>query len=127
MLNLHPPFRRATEADLDTVRALIGERSGPAPADAVVAEEDGAIVAVLDGRPDGEALRVDALAVASGRVADLGPRILAVADALAADDGLFSVLLDPNALDPELRALLDQEGFRLDADGLMTRPVVPQG
>ncbi|MDB5512769.1 MAG: hypothetical protein JWR08_2252 [Enterovirga sp.] len=127
MLNLHPPFRRATEGDLDTVRALLGERAGPDPAEAVVAEEGGTVAAVLDGRPSGETWRVDALAVANERVADLGPRILAVADALAADDGLASVTIDPRALDPALRAMLDAEGFRPGGNGLMVRPVVPQG
>ena len=129
MLNLHPPFRRATAEDTDTIRALLGERSGPAPAEAVVAEEDGEIVAVLDGRPDGETWRVDALAVFHERVGELGPRVLRLADALAAEDGLFSVQLDPKTLDPELRAILEEEGFRPAerAGGLMERPVVPQG
>ena len=86
-------------------------------------------LAVLDGRPDGETWRIDALAVARERVGELGPRVLAVADALAADDGLASVTLDPAALDPALRAVLDQEGFRPaeGGNGMMVRPVVPQG
>ncbi len=129
MLNLHPPFRRAKPEDVDTIQALLGERSDASPAECVVAEEDGVIVAVLDGRPDGEAWRVDALAVFHERVAELGPRVLRLADALAAEDGLFSVLLDPTALDPELRALLAEEGFSPaeGSAGLMERPVIPQG
>ncbi len=55
--------------------------------------------------------------------------MLAVADALAADEGLASVTVDPGALDPAVRAILDAEGFRSaeDGSGLMTRPFVPQG
>jgi hypothetical protein len=129
MLNLHPPFRRARPEDTDTIQALLGERTGPAPGEAVVAEEDGEVVAVLDGRPDGQAWRIDAAAVFHERVGELGPRVLRLADALAAEDGLFSVVLDPAALDPEMRALLDEEGFRPaeGGRGLMERPVVPQG
>lgn len=110
------------------IRALLGERSGPAPGEAVVADEDGQVTALLDGRPDGEAWRVDAVAVLHERVGDLGPRVLRLADALAAEDGLFVVVLDPKALDPEVRALLDEEGFRPAEGraGLMERPVVPQ-
>ncbi|NNM72107.1 hypothetical protein [Enterovirga aerilata] len=129
MLNLHPPFRRARPGDTDMIRALLGERSGAAPGEAVVAEEDGEVTAVLDGRPDGGAWRVEALAVFHERVAELGPRVLRIADALAAEDGLGSVVLDPASLDPQMRALLEEEGFR-PADGgagLMERPVVPQG
>ena len=129
MLNLHPPFRHAREDDMDAIRAILGERSGPAPGEAVVADEGGQITALLDGRPDGEAWRVEALAVLHERVGELGPRVLRLADALAAEDGLFSVVLDPKALDPEMRALLEEEGFR-PAEGrawLMERPVVPQG
>ncbi|MDB5558830.1 MAG: hypothetical protein JWQ36_1764 [Enterovirga sp.] len=129
MLNLHPPFRRARPEDMDTLRALLGERSGPAPAEAVVAEENGRVVAALDGRPDGETWRVDAVAVLHERVGELGPRVLRLADALAAEDGLAAVVLDPASLDPELRALLEEEGFRPapEGRGLMARPVVPQG
>jgi hypothetical protein len=129
MLNLHPPFRRARPEDADSIQALLGERSGPAPAEAVVAEEDGQITAVIDGRPDGEAWRVEALAVLHERVGELGPRVLRLADALAAEEGLFSVILDPKALDPEMRGMLDEEGFRpaSGGQGLMERPVVPQG
>jgi len=129
MLNLHPPFRRATPEDMDTIQALLGERSGPAPAEAVVADGDGVVVAVLDGRPDGEAWRIDVIAVFHERVGELGPRVLRLADALAAEDGLFSVLLDPAALDPELRALLAEEGFRPAEGraGLMERAVIAQG
>lgn len=127
MVNLHAPFRRARSDDRDLVGALLGERSGAQPVDCVLAEEGGAVIAVLDGRPNGETWRVDALAVAHERVAELGPRILAIADALAADEGLFSVTLDPSALDPDLRAILDQEGFRVGEGGLLVRPVIAQG
>ena len=129
MLNLHSPFRRAVPEDMDTIRALLGERSGPAPGEAVVADEGGEITAVLDGRPHGGAWRVDALAVFHERVGELGPRVLRIADALAAEDGLASVVLEPASLDPEMRALLEEEGFRPKpgAAGLMERPVIPQG
>ena len=129
MLNLHPPFRRANPDDRDTIGALLGQRDGSHPAECVVAEEGGTLFAVLDGRPEGATWRIDALAVARERAADLGPRVLAVADALAADDGLESVTLDPASLDPEMRRILDGEGFRPaeDGSGLMVRPVVPQG
>lgn len=129
MLNLHPPFRRARAEDSDMIRTLLGERSGAAAGEAVVADEGGEVTAVLDGRPDGEAWRVEALAVFHERVGELGPRVLRLADALAAEDGLGSVVLDPASLDPEIRALLEEEGFRPVADkaGLMERPVVPQG
>ena len=129
MLNLHQPFRRARPEDMDMIRALLGERTGPAPAEAVVAEENGEVTAVLDGRPDGETWRIDALAVFHERVGELGPRVLRLADALAAEDGLAAVVLDPASLDPEIRSLLDEEGFRPaeGREGLMERPVVPQG
>lgn len=127
MVNLHAPFRRARSDDRDLVQALLGERSGRHPVDCVLAEEGGAVTAVLDGRPDGETWRVDALAVAHERMAELGPRILAVADALASDEGLFSVTLDPGALDPDMRAILDREGFRDGKGGLLVRPVIAQG
>lgn len=129
MLNLHPPFRRARDEDMDAIRALLGERSGPSPGEAVVAEQDGRVLAILDGRPDGEAWRIDALAVLHEEAGDLGRRVLRLADALAAEDGLFRVVLDPAALDPEIRALLEEEGFRPSGKrvGLMERAVVPQG
>jgi hypothetical protein len=128
MLNLHPPFRRATLADENAVESLIGPRTGQA-AETVVAEENGRVVAVLAGLPDGEAWHVEAIALAEERVGELGPRILRLADALAAEDGRFSVVLDPKALHPEMRALLEEEGFRPAAGrpGLMERSVVPQG
>lgn len=126
MLNLHPPFRRARDEDGETIRALLGERTGLAPAEAVVAEEDGQVTAVIDGRPDGESWRVDALAVLNERAGELGPRILRLADALAAEDGLFRVVLDPAALDPEIRTLLEEEGFRPAESGLMERSVIAQ-
>lgn len=127
MLNLHPPFRWATEADRDAITALAG-KSAPG-AEAVVAEEGGRILAVLSGRPSGESWRVEALAVADGHAAELGPRLLRLADALAAEDELGAVALKPDILAQDLRVLLEEEGFRsAEGDpGLMVRPVVPQG
>jgi hypothetical protein len=128
MLNLHSPFRRATAADEDAVKSLTGGRTVTG-AETVVAEEKGRVVAVLAGRPSGEAWHVEAIAVSEERMGELGPRILRVADVLAAEDELGAVTLKPDSLGQGLRSLLQEEGFRPAEghDGLMIRPVVPQG
>jgi hypothetical protein len=124
MLNLHAPFRRAEERDL----GLSAGSAKVVPGRTVLAEEAGRVVALLDGEEDGEAWRVTALFVAESRLDELGRRILAVADALAADDGLVNVTLDPASLGDAWRVLLDQEGFRPTGEGgWLARPVVPQG
>lgn len=129
MLNLHAPFRRAEPGDAEAIANVQPGSIVPPEGDAVVAEEGGRITAALSGRPEAGAWRVDLLAVAPDRLAELAPRILAVADALAADDGLAAVTLDANRVGPDLRALLDREGFRAREGGsaLLSRPVVPQG
>jgi hypothetical protein len=132
MLNLHAPFRRAASGDEARIAKLTG--SGTASLEStVVADEASGITAVLSGRPEGETWRIATLAVAPDRRDQLAPRILAIADALAADDGILSVTLDPAGLGNEMLAILDQEGFR-QADGAgqggsprLIRPVVPQG
>ena len=126
MVRLHPPFRRATDADRDGIAALVPHG---APTGGVVAEEEGSVVAIMSGEPAGDAWRIEAIAVRPDKVAELGPRILAVADALAADEGLAVVSLRTGALAPDFRAILDGEGFRPagDGDDAMERPVVPQG
>jgi hypothetical protein len=132
MLNLHAPFRRAASGDEARIAKLTG--SGTASLEStVVADEASGITAVLSGRPEGETWRIATLAVAPDRRDQLAPRILAIADALAADDGILSVTLDPAGLGNEMLAILDQEGFRqADAAGQggsrpLVRPVVPQG
>ena len=126
MLNLHAPFRLAEPRDAQGVTELAGRaRSSEG---AVVAEEGGRVVAALAGEPAGETWRLDLIAVPPDRLEELGPRLLAIADALAFDEGLTAVTVDPGALGPELAALLDREGFRPGDDGAaLTRPVVPQG
>ena len=100
MIGLHPPFRRATPDDRQAIAAitrgdgritpLTGE---PAPDKTVVGEEDGRIFAVLTGGPaQGDVWHVEVLAVAPADSFDeFGPRLLAIADALAADEGLARV------------------------------------
>jgi hypothetical protein len=132
MLNLHAPFRRASPEDAEAITRLSPAGAAPSGNEAVVAEEDGRITAFLSGRPDGEAWRIERLVVAPERAAELGRRILAVADALAAEEAAASVTLDPSALAPELRAILDEEGFRPGdaapgSRSILARPVVPQG
>ena len=150
MLNLHAPFRRATPDDARAILDLVngaGRITAGAPADiplegSVVADEGGRVFAALVGRPakNQDTWRIDALAVAPDRSFDeFGARLLALADALAADEGIFSVSLMAETANDEVRAILDREGFRADgapgsaagqgAGGgvLMTRPVVPQG
>jgi hypothetical protein len=131
MLNLHAPFRWAVPDDFtrahDWAAGLVPVADGPA----VVAEEDGQITAILTGAIQGETLRVTALATAPRSQEELIPRILAVADAIAADEGLAAVVLDPSPFGAEMLAILDQKGFRpADEKGqpqLLSRPVVPQG
>lgn len=128
MLNLHSPFRLATPDDGSALADLL---PGPTPSaigpNTVVAEECGRVVAALSGHPDGETWRIDLLAVAPERRTDLTPRLLAVADALASDEGLASVVFDDPG-DAILSALLDQEGFRPTGQGCrLARQVIPQG
>jgi hypothetical protein len=137
MLNLHPPFRRGRPDDAQAVAALaasqgrltVASHGAFDAAGTVVAEEGGAIRAVLVGAPaDAESWQIDLLAVTPDRAAELLPRILAVADALAADEGLASVRLRLGELAPGVAALLDQEGFRpAGSPQVLARPVVPQG
>jgi N-acetylglutamate synthase-like GNAT family acetyltransferase len=139
MIGLHPPFRRATPDDRETV-AQIGSdgrvtpamKGEPAVENTIVGEEDGRVFAVLAGRPaERDAWQVDVLAVAPERSFDeFGPRLLAVADALAADEGLARVRLTVDQATDHVLDVLDREGFRSDGEGAalsMSRPVVPQG
>lgn len=129
MVNLHAPFRRAVGDDATAIARLLPPPGTVAVEDAVVAEEDGAVTAALAGHPERDAWRLSALAVAPERLEELGPRLLAISDALAADEGLTAIILDPTALADDLRAMLDSEGFRPAEGGsaLWSRPVVPQG
>lgn len=128
MLNLHAPFRLASPDDGSSVAALtIGAEPAVIGPNTVVAEEGGRVVAALSGHADAETWRIDLLVVAAERRADLTPRFLAVADALASDEGLASVTFY-DAADEVLRALLDQEGFRpAGQGGRIARQVIPQG
>lgn len=128
MLNLHAPFRLASPDDGSAVADLLPCAKpvaiGPKT---VVADENGRLVAVMSGYAEGETWRIDLLAMALERRADLMPRLLAVADALAADEGLASVVID-DAGDEVVRALLDQDGFRpAGQGGRLAREVIPQG
>lgn len=127
MLNLHPPFRRASDADATAISRLVGQPVRDA--EAVVAEVDGRIVAVLAGRVSGETWHLETLAADEGHLADLGPRMLRLADALAAEDEVGAVSVRPDILPDSVGAMLDEEGFvpAADGSGLMVRPVVPQG
>jgi hypothetical protein len=134
MLNLHAPFRRAASGDESGIAKLAGESGAASLENTVVADETGRITAVLTGEPEGETWRITALGVAPERRDELAPRILAVADALAADEGILSVTLDARGFGQEMLAILDQEGFRPVQDGAgqggsrtLVRPVVPQG
>jgi hypothetical protein len=98
------------------------------PGRGVLAEEDGDLVGVLDGAEAGEAWHVTRLVVSGHRLKELGPRVLAVADALASEDGLVVVALDGSGYDEAWQALFAQEGFRPTGQGAwLSRPVVPQG
>ena len=134
MLNLHAPFRRAASGDETGIAKLAGGAGAASIEHTVVADETGRITAVLSGAPEGETWRIAALEIAPERLRELGPRILAVADALAADEGLASVTLDASGFAQDMLQVLDQEGFRPTADGAgqggsrtLVRPVVPQG
>lgn len=128
MLNLHPPFRLASPDDGSALSVLtVGAEPAVIGPNTVVADEGGRVVAAMSGHPDGETWRIDLLAVAPERRADLTPRLLAVADALASDEGLASVVID-DAGDEVVRALLDQDGFRPNGQGgRLAREVIPQG
>ncbi len=142
MIGLHPPFRRATPDDRQAVDAL-GQGEGritpPSHSElsldgTVLGEENGRVFAVLSGHPAerGNTWHVDVLAFAGGRSFDeFGSRLLAVADALAADEGLAAVSLVVDAATDHVLAVLEREGFRADgqesATLSMSRPVVPQG
>ena len=128
MLNLHAPFRLAAPDDGSALADLLpGTMPSAIGPNTVVAGEGGRLVAALSGHPDGETWRIDLLAVTPERRADLMPRLLAVADALASDEGLASVVFDDPG-DEVLRALLDQEGFRPTGQGgRLARDVIPQG
>ncbi len=128
MLNLHAPFRLATPDDGSAMAELL-PRAEPAVigSNTVVAEEGGRLVAALSGHAEAETWRIDLLAVTPEHRADLTPRLLAIADALASDEGLASVTFDDGG-DEVLRALLDQEGFRPGGQGgRLAREVIPQG
>ena len=128
MLNLHPPFRLASPDDGSALSVLtVGAEPAVIGPNTVVAEEGGRVVAALSGHAEGETWRIDLLSVTPERHADLTPRLLAVADALAADEGLVSVVFD-DAGDEIVRALLDREGFRpAGQGGRLVREVIPQG
>lgn len=128
MLNLHSPFRLARAEDRAASERLPQHvPDGEAAEVEVVAEIAGEIRAALSGRSEGQAWRVTRLAIAADRLQELGPRLLALTDALAADEGLASVVLNASRLGPDLRAIAEQEGFRAGLDGELIRPVVPQG
>jgi ribosomal protein S18 acetylase RimI-like enzyme len=140
MIGLHPPFRRATPDDRQAIakiirsdgRITVPSGGEPAADKTVVGEEGGRIFAVLTGGPEGDVWHVEVLAVAPADSFDeFGPRLLAIADALAADEGLARVDLAVDQATDHVLAVLDREGFRGDgsenAGLLMSRPVVPQG
>lgn len=129
MLNLHLPFRLASPKDGSAMADLLPDGATPAVIgpNTVVAEEEGRVVAAMSGRAVDESWQVDLFAVAPEHRVDLTPRLLAVADALASDEGLASVIFD-DAGDEVFRALLDQEGFRPTGQGgRLARAVIPQG
>ncbi len=141
MIGLHPPFRRATPDDRQAVVTVSGgdgritapSTDEPSIENTIVGEESGRVFAVISGRPaEGNAWHVDVLAVAPERSFDeFGPRLLAIADALAADEGLAAVRLTVDQATDHVLAVLDHEGFRSDGSKKgslsMSRPVVPQG
>ena len=141
MIGLHPPFRLATSDDRQAIakiirsdgRITVPSGGEPAADKTVVGEEDGRIFAVLTGGPaEGDVWYVEVLAVAPADFFDeFGPRLLAIADALAADEGLATVRLTVDQATDHVLAVLDREGFRGNGSQntglLMSRPVVPQG
>jgi N-acetylglutamate synthase-like GNAT family acetyltransferase len=140
MIGLHTPFRRATPHDSQAIAKIssgdgrITSRStGEAGVEnTIVGEDNGRVFAVLAGSPaEGDAWQVDVLALAPERSFDeFAPRLLAIADALAADEGLATVRLTVDQATDHVLAVLDREGFRSDGAGAalsMSRPVVPQG
>jgi hypothetical protein len=139
MIGLHAPFRRATPADARAIGeiskgpgCITSRAQGETAVENAIVGEDGKLFAVLAGSPaGGDAWQIDVLAVAPERSFDeFGPRLLAIADALAADEGLASVRLTVDQATDHVLAVLDQEGFRPDGQGAvlsMIRAVVPQG
>jgi GNAT superfamily N-acetyltransferase len=140
MIGLHPPFRRAAAGDRQRIRDLlkgsgcvIGRNAAEPAIEDTVVGEDGAVFAVLAGRPgEGETWQVDVLAVAPDHSLDeFGSRLLAIADALAADEGLAAVRVTVEKPTHDVRVVLEREGFRTEQEHggklTMTRPVVPQG
>jgi N-acetylglutamate synthase-like GNAT family acetyltransferase len=139
MIGLHAPFRRATADDARAIAEInkgagrITARSEAEPAiEDTIVGEDGTLFAVLAGRPAArDTWQIDVLAVAPERsFNEFGSRLLAIADALAADEGLATVRLVVDQATDHVLAVLDQEGFRPDGQGAvlsMIRPVVPQG
>jgi hypothetical protein len=111
MLNLHAPFRRAVSSDEAGIGNLSGASGSAALSETVVADEGGPLTAMLSGEPDGEAWRITAVAVAAERLNDLGPRILAIADALAAEEGLTAVTIDSRGIGPDMLAILGPGGI----------------
>ena len=126
MLNLHAPFRWAEPGDAAAI-AKLGIQADLSGGQAVVAGENGRVFGFIAGDTDGEVWALRSFWVAPGWEDQLAPRILAVADAIAADEGLAFVRLDKAVAQDGLATLLDQEGFRPDEDGALRRPVIPQG
>ena len=142
MIGFHPPFRRATPEDRQAVARLC-ETEGcitppgqgePSLENVIVGEENGRLFAVLAGRrvEAGDTWQVEVLVVSPERsFNEFGARLLAIADALAADEGLAKVNLHVDQATDHVLAVLDHEGFRRDglenAAVSMSRPVVPQG
>jgi hypothetical protein len=85
MLNLHAPFRRASPEDADAISGLSpGAACGPETRTWWPRRTGDHGVPVGPAR--GRGWRIEAVAGAPERVAELGRRILAVADALAAEE-----------------------------------------
>jgi hypothetical protein len=126
MLNLHAPFRWAEPGDSASL-AKLGITADLSAGQAVIAAENGRVFGFLSGLEEGESWAVRALWLAPGWEDQLAPRILAVADAIAADEGLAFVRLDKAVAQDGLSPLLDQEGFRPDGSSSLRRPVIPQG
>ena len=139
MIGLHAPFRRATPDDARAIAEISGGAGRVTPpgdgkpeVENTIVADDGELFAVLSGRPAGKgAWQINVLAVAPERSFDeFGSRLLALADALAADEGLTRVRLTVDQATDHILQVLDREGFRNDGtEGKlsMSRPVVPQG